>query len=123
VRRKFPGISTIGSRAEFAVTLAVAKHFSELVCWQLARELQQEVHALTSDAVFNRDFDLRSQLRRASTSAKSNISEGFGRLTHREFHRFLDVSRSSVNEVEDQLGEAVDDGHLTKEEIRAALNL
>lgn len=53
----------------------------------------------------------------------SNISEGFGRLTHREFHRFLEISRSSVNEIEGRLGEPVDDGYLAEADLGRALNL
>jgi four helix bundle protein len=101
----------------------VAKHFSELICWQLARDLRREVFTLTSRVSFNQDFNFRAQLRDASSSAAANISEGFGRLTHREFHRFLDVSRTSVAEVENGLGEAVERRYLTDEEIRTALNL
>ena len=59
----------------------------------------------------------------ASSSACANISEGFGRLTHREFHRFLEVSRSSVNEVEDRLIEFVEKRYLREQDIRTALNL
>ena len=101
----------------------MAKHFSELICWQLARHLRQEVFALTSRATFDRNFDLRDQLRDAASSAESNISEGFGRLTHREFHRFLEVSRASVNEVEDRLGASVEQQYLSGQDIQRALNL
>ena len=103
--------------------MAMAKRFSELICWQLARDLRQEVFGLTSRKTFERDFKLRGQLREAASSAASNISEGFARLTHREFHRFLEVSRSSVIEVEDRLGESVEDRYLSPEEIARALNL
>jgi len=78
----------------------VAKHVSELICWQLARELQQETFTLTARASFNGNFGLRDRLREAGSSAPSNISEEFARLTHREFHRFLEVARSSGNEIE-----------------------
>jgi four helix bundle protein len=103
--------------------LAVARHFSELICWQLAQQLRQEAFELSSRASFNQNFKLRGQLQSAASSASSNISEGFGRLTHREFHRFLEVSRSSVNEVEDRLGEAVEDRRLNNADIVRALNL
>jgi four helix bundle protein len=101
----------------------MASHFSELTCWQLADELRQEVFLLTSKSSFNEDFKLRSQIRDASSSAPSNIAEGFARLTHREFHRFLEVSRSSMNEVDERLGESVTNGYLRQEEIGRALNL
>jgi four helix bundle protein len=101
----------------------MAKRYSELICWQLARDLRREVFILTSKASVNQNFKLRSQLQDASSSACANISEGFGRLTHREFHRFLEVSRSSVNEVEDRLIEFVEKRYLREQDIRTALNL
>ena len=101
----------------------MAKRYSDLICWQLARDLRREVFTLTSNSTFNQNFKIRDQLRDASSSACANISEGFARLTHREFHRFLEVSRSSVNEVEDRLTESVEKRYLTEQDIRTSLNL
>jgi four helix bundle protein len=107
----------------FAAAKTMAKRYSDLICWQLARDLRRDVSLLTSKAAFNQNFKIRDQLRDASSSACANISEGFGRLTHREFHRFLEVSRASVNEVEDRLMESVEKRYLSEEEIRTALTL
>ena len=101
----------------------VVRHFSELVCWQLARELQRQVFKITSKASFNGDRDLRNQLRDAASSARRNIAEGFGRRTHRDQANFFSTALTSLNEVEDELGEAVDNGYVTLEEIETALNL
>ena len=51
------------------------------------------------------------------------IAEGFGRRTHRDIANFLATSLTSLNEVEDELGEALDNGYVTDEEIASALNL
>lgn len=48
-------------------------------------------------------FELCSQLNRSSISIPSNISEGSGRTTSKEFSRFLDISISSSFELETQL--------------------
>ena len=98
-------------------------HFSKLICWQLARDLQREVFKITSRTTFNRDLELRDQLRDAASSARRNIAEGFGRRTHRDIANFFNVSLTSINEVEDELGEAVDDGYVTAAEIALAINL
>ena len=98
-------------------------HFSKLICWQLASALQREVFRITSIPAFKRNFELRDQLRDAASSARRNIAEGFGRRTHRDIAHFFSVSLASVNEVEDELGEAVDDGYVTAEDVKLALNL
>ena len=101
----------------------VARKFSDLVCWQLSRDLQQEVFAITSKSAFDSDRDLRTQLRRAAGSARRNIAEGFGRRTHKDQANFFATALASLNEVEDELMEAVDNAYVTPEEIGTALNL
>ena len=100
-----------------------ARHFTELTCWQLARELQREVFKITCRVAFDRNLDLRNELRDAASSVRRNIAEGFGRRTHRDFSNFLNISLSSINEVEDELGEAVDNRYVTVDDISRAMNL
>jgi four helix bundle protein len=99
------------------------RHFSQLICWKLARALQKEVFRITSKPLFKQNLDLRNQLRDAAGSARRTIAEGFGRRTHRDIANFFATALTSLNEVEDELGEAVDNGYVTKEEIAAAMNL
>lgn len=99
------------------------KKFSELMCWQLARALQREVFRITSKPVFKTNLDLHDQLRDAASSGRRNIAEGFGRRTHKDQANFFSTALTSMNEVEDELGEAVDNGYVTSEEIGVALNL
>lgn len=51
--------------------------FEDILSWQKARELTKLVYILTSENVFSHDYPLRDQIRRASISIMSNISEGF----------------------------------------------
>jgi four helix bundle protein len=48
-------------------------------------------------------YGLTNQLRRAAVSVPSNIAEGCGRNSKKEFHQFLSLARGSLLEVETQL--------------------
>jgi four helix bundle protein len=60
-------------------------------------------------------FGLTSQLRRAAVSIPSNIAEGQGRLSEKEFRYFLGQARGSLMEVETQLQIAENLGYLETE--------
>lgn len=51
-------------------------HFEELKVWTKAVDLAVKVYEITKRDPFSKDFGLRDQMRRASVSISSNISEG-----------------------------------------------
>ncbi|MEP4946872.1 MAG: four helix bundle protein [Flavobacteriaceae bacterium] len=57
---------------------------------------------------------LRDQIRRASISISSNIAEGYGRKTNKEFIYFLNVAKASCYEVKPQLYLVLDVNYITK---------
>jgi four helix bundle protein len=57
-------------------------------------------------------YGLTAQLRRAGVSVPSNVAEGHGRTSRREFHQFVGQARGSLTEVETQLEIAEDLGYL-----------
>ena len=77
--------------------------FHDLVAWQKAMELVVEIYKATS--IFPKDelYGLTSQLRRAGVSVPSNIAEGQGRNSPREFAQFLSIAYGSLCEIETQL--------------------
>lgn len=93
--------------------MAAFKRFEDIQAWQLGRELNRVVYGLTSDGAFARDFGLKDQIRRASISVSSNVAEGFGRRSPKEFARFLDIALGSAAEVQSQLYLALDLGYLS----------
>jgi four helix bundle protein len=72
---------------------------------------------------FPRDelFGITAQLRRAAVSVPSNIAEGQGRLSEKEFRFFLGQARGSLMEVETQLQIAKNLGYLVSEDTRRLL--
>ena len=93
--------------------MAGARHFRELVCWQLAQELKVAVYRLAEQPPLKNDFRFSGQFRDAAASAPRNIAEGFGRRTHADFAHFLDVARASLGECQNHLQDAVDRGYLS----------
>ena len=67
--------------------------------------------------------NLSDQMRRAAISIPSNIAEGHGRETERDFKRFLSMAKGSVSELETQLFICQELGYLTKEQEQQALSL
>ena len=76
------------------------RDFKELKVWEKAHYLCLDIYKITSGFPSDEKFGLISQLRRASSSVPTNISEGCGYQTHKEFSRFLRISSGSVSEVE-----------------------
>jgi len=66
-------------------------------------------------------YALGDQLRRAVVSIPSNIAEGFGRDTHKDFARFIAQARGSLYEVGTQLEIAVRRGWLAQSAVPAEL--
>ena len=102
--------------------MAVARHFTELVIWQLADELRVLVFALTKRRPFAADFKLRSQVDDTVDSVCRNIAEGFG-CGDREFARFLRIARRSLNELQDQFRSATLKGYVTEGDLVEARRL
>ncbi len=90
--------------------------FEDIEAWKKARMLTRELYKRTSQGDFARDYGLKDQIRRASTSIMSNIAEGFERGGNREFRQFLSLAKGSAGEVRSQLYIALDVGYLTEDE-------
>jgi four helix bundle protein len=91
---------------------AVVYDFRDLVCWQLSYELKCEVFAFTATGAGARDFKYRDQIRDSSSSAPSNIAEGFGRFRPRDSARFYEIARASLMETKNHLIDGRDRGYL-----------
>ncbi len=79
------------------------RKYQKLVVWQKAMTLVTDVYQAASALPGHERFGLAQQLRRAAVSIPSNIAEGAGRHSDREFARFLGIAKGSLQEVETQL--------------------
>jgi four helix bundle protein len=96
------------------------KNFEEITAWQRSRELTKKIYSLTNTEIFNRDWGLRDQLRRAMVSVTSNIAEGFDCGSNKEFVRFLNMSRRSLSEIQNQLYVALDQNYIQEMDFNYA---
>ena len=99
----------------------MARFYWELVTWQLADEIRQQVFRWTKRPRFAADFKARAQIDDAVNSTCRNIAEGFSG-SHAEFARYLGIARRSLNEVRDCTRGAELKGYITAaeaDEVRA----
>lgn len=75
----------------------------ELEVWQKSIDLTTRIYEITKTFPSEEKFGLISQIRRCSVSIPSNIAEGWGRNSTKEYISFLYISRGSVTELETQL--------------------
>ena len=79
------------------------KSYKDLLIWQKGIVLVVRVYKLVKSFPQEELYALTSQIKRASVSIPSNISEGYGSNTDKSFSYFKDISRGSLNELETQL--------------------
>ncbi len=75
------------------------RNYEDLKVWERAHKLCLKVYKLTNMFPIEEKFGLISQLRRASSSVATNIAEGCGYDTSKEFARFVKIASGSVTEV------------------------
>ena len=84
------------------------KCYEELIVWQKAMLLAKLMYRIQKQLPKEEVYGLGDQMRRAVVSIPSNIAEGFGRESDKEFKHFLSIARGSLFEVKTQLQLAED---------------
>ena len=79
------------------------RDFHKLGIWQRSHQLTLDVYRASK--VFPKDelFGLTSQIRRAVSSIPTNIAEGCGRASNKDYAHFLQIAIGSASEVEYEL--------------------
>lgn len=92
------------------------RNYRDLQVWQRGMRLVETVYALTARFPEREKYALVSQLQRAVVSIPSNIAEGWGFRSRRQYIHFLYQARCSLFEVETQLSIARLLGYVSTEE-------
>ncbi len=77
--------------------------YEDLKIWEKAMSLVEDVYLLMKHLPNDEKFGLVSQIKRCSISVPSNIAEGAGRNSKKEFKHFLSIANGSTSELETQL--------------------
>lgn len=95
----------------------------ELKIWQKSMELSKMIYEVTSELPNDEKYSLMSQMKRSAISIPSNIAEGAGRNSNKEFIHFLSIANGSAYELETQLLLTIDLNLLKKNHLDQALAL
>jgi four helix bundle protein len=99
------------------------KDYKELIVWQKAMLVAEQVYVLVKKLPKEELFALSDQMRRCAVSIPSNIAEGQERNTTADFLRFVGVAQGSRSELETQLLLCERVGYLKREDTEVCLGL
>ena len=102
-----------------------SRSYRDLNVWKLSIELVKDIYHVTTKFPPVEIYGLTNQLRRAAISIPSNIAEGQGRNSFKEFKQFLAIALGSLAELETQLIISHEIGYLNREDsskLSAALD-
>ena len=97
--------------------------YKDLIVWQKSMLVAKGIYALVKKLPKEEIYALSDQMRRAAVSIPSNIAEGYGRISHKEYAHFLSIAKGSASELTTQLELCVMIGYLTDEDIHESLTL
>ena len=98
-------------------------NYKKLNVWISSISLVKNIYNLTRKFPKEEMFVLTQQLRRAAISIPSNIAEGAGRNSNKEFKHFLSIANGSAYELQTQLILTIELNLVSKESIQPILNL
>jgi four helix bundle protein len=97
--------------------------FHELKAWQLGMDVAEQIYRLTAAFPKSETYGLSSQMRRSAVSIPSNIAEGQGRDSTKEFLHFLAIAFGSICELETQMLLANRFNYLSDEDLQSVLTI
>lgn len=101
--------------------MTTVRTYRELVVWQKAMDLAVAVYRESAVFPIEETYGLRAQLRRSAVSVPSNIAEGQGRKSTREFLHRLSIAHGSLQEAETQILRSVRLAYLKAREADSLL--
>ena len=94
--------------------------FTRLRVWEKAHNLALDVHQISAELPKSESYGLQTQMRRAAVSIPTNLAEGSGRSTNRDFARFVSNAIGSASELDYHLLLALDLGYIDQDSAELA---
>lgn len=98
------------------------KHYRELIAWQKAMDLTAECYRVTTHFPKHETYGLAASIQRTATEIPSQIAQGQGRNTTRDFLWHLGNSLGECCKLETQIMLAFRVGHLPEPEMKSILD-
>lgn len=93
-------------------------NFRELIIWKEAMKIAKAVYVVSARFPAIENYGLIAQIRRSAVSVPSNIAEGAGRNSDKQFLNFISIAVGSAYELETQLLLSVDLGYVGEDDIK-----
>ena len=90
-------------------------NYKNLHIWKEGILLARRVYEVTSTFPSNEKFGIVSQMTRAAVSIPSNIAEGAGRNSNKDFANFLSIAIGSIFELHTQIAICEQIGYIDQE--------
>ncbi len=100
-------------------------NFNNLLIWQSGMDLAQAIYQTCDKLPHQEQYGLISQMQRAAVSIPSNIAEGAGRPTDKDFSHFVGIALGSSFELQTQVLLAERIGYIdntTKEHLNSSID-
>ncbi len=97
--------------------------YKDLIVWQKGMDLAEQVYQLTGSFPQSELYSLTNQMRRSAVSIVSNIAEGKGRESKKEYLYFLSIAQGSLAELETQILLSVRFKYLDEDKAKESLSL
>jgi len=90
-------------------------NYKELNVWKESKDFSIYIYKLTKSFPKTEIYGITSQINRSAVSIPSNVAEGVGRNSNKDFLRFIHIAIGSSFELETQLIIAHEIGFINKE--------
>lgn len=100
----------------------MSHNFKELNVWVEAKDFAVTIYKISETFPQTETYTLTNQINRAAISIASNIAEGAGRSSQKDFSRFISIALGSSFELETQLIIAKELNYLIKVDYKDLIN-